>query len=567
MSVTHLERRWAIAPADHARVRTFADEIKLPVLLAQLLLLRGVDTPDAVDRFLRPGLGQLSDPYLLTDMADAVERITRARSAGERVLVFGDYDVDGISATVVMLNGLKRFGIADTRYAMPARLEEGYGLAPSHIDTAKRDGVSLIITVDNGVSAFEAAERAKKVGVDLLITDHHTIDTTLPPACAVINPRREPDTYPGRNLCGAGVAFKVSCALNGTPNDLDLTALGTVADMMPLVGENRAIVTLGLRHMQKHQRVGLRCLASVAKFPLEEVTAQRIGFQLGPRINAAGRLNDAGLGLRLLMSECATEGGNLAQELNRANDERRQVQEAIFEEIVEELDAFLSPEERGIVVAKERWHSGVIGIVAAKLQARYARPVVLISIDESGEGRGSARSASGFNMVEALSRCQEHLLKFGGHRAAAGLSIRSESLAGFKAAFQQEVLRQIGHEPPADEVRVDLIASFSQLDFSLMRAIETLEPFGQGNPEPVFCTMGVEVVPGSIDVLKELHLRMQLRQGDTVFTAIGFDLATRYFAEPLPRHIDVAYTPQINTWRGEQSIQLLIRDYRTAAST
>ena len=565
MSVTHLPKRWKIGEIQHGEARQLAADTGLSPLLAHLLLLRGLDNPAAIDRFLRPSLGQLSDPYLLTGMADAVERITLARSRGERVLVFGDYDVDGISATAILVNALKRFGIERPRYGMPARLEEGYGLSPSHVDAAKREGVSLIVTVDNGITAFDAAERARKAGVDLVVTDHHALDTRLPPACAVINPRREPETYPGYQLCGAGVAFKLSCALNGTPNDLDLAALGTVADMMPLTGENRVIVSLGLRHMAKHQRTGLKCLAASANFPIEEVTSQRIGFQLGPRINAAGRLMDAEVALRLLLAECPVEGAGLARELERANEERRAVERAIFDEAAAELDAFLSEQQRGVVVARSDWHPGVIGIVAAKIQSRYRRPVVLIALDDSGEGRGSGRSGPGFDMVEALTRCQQHLLKYGGHRAAAGLSIRSEQVPHFKRAFEEEVLRQIGTEPVPDEIRVDLIAAFSQIDFALLRAIETLEPFGNGNPEPVFATMGVEVIPESIRVLKEHHLKMRLRQGDAVFDAIGFDLAPRYYAESLPHRIDVAYTPQVNTWRGEQSIQLLLRDYRPAS--
>lgn len=565
MSVTHLPKRWKIGEIRHGEARQLAADTGLSPLLAHLLLLRGLDNPAAIERFLRPSLGQLSDPYLLTGMADAVERITLARSRGERVMVFGDYDVDGISATAILVNALKRFGIANPRYGMPARLEEGYGLSPSHVDAARREGVSLIVTVDNGITAFDAAERARKTGVDLIVTDHHALDTRLPPACAVINPRREPETYPGCQLCGAGVAFKLSCALNGTPNDLDLAALGTVADMMPLTGENRVIVSLGLRHMAKHQRTGLKCLAASANFSLEEITSQRIGFQLGPRINAAGRLMDAEVALRLLLAECPVEGAGLARELERANEERRAVERAIFEEAAAELDAFLNEQQRGVVVARSDWHPGVIGIVAAKIQARYRRPVVLIALDESGEGRGSGRSGPGFDMVEALNRCQQHLLKYGGHRAAAGLSIRSEQVPHFKRAFEQEVLRQLGTEPVPDEIRVDLIASFSQIDFALLRAIEALEPFGNGNPEPVFATMGVEVIPESIRVLKEHHLKMRLRQGDAVFDAIGFDLAPRYYAESLPHRIDVAYTPQVNTWRGEQSIQLLLRDYRPAS--
>jgi single-stranded-DNA-specific exonuclease len=566
MSVTHREKKWNISPLDHAAARDLAERLRLPPLLGHLLLLRGVSCPEAAQKYLRPGLGHLSDPYLLDGMADAVERITRARSRGEKVLVFGDYDVDGISATVVMINALRRFGIEQTSYATPARIADGYGLSPVHIDAAKRDGVSLIITVDNGTTAFAGAGRAKELGIDVIITDHHALDTSLPPAVAVINPRRQPEHYAGRHLCGAGVAFKLSCALNSSPNDLDLVALGTVADMMPLVGENRAIVHLGLRHMARHQRVGLRCLAAASNFPIESVTAQRIGFQLGPRINAAGRVMEPEKGLRLLLCECPIEGGNLAQELNRANEERRALERAIFEECAEELDAFLTPEQRAIVVAKSGWHPGVIGIVAAKLQARYARPVVLIAIDEKGEGRGSARSNEGFDMVTALANCQEHLIKYGGHRAAAGMSIRAEAVADFKRAFELEAQRQLGDECPPGEICIDLVAAFSQIDFSLLRAIETLEPFGQGNPEPVFCTMGVEVIPDSIRIIKEQHLRLMLRHGDTVFPAMGFDMACRYYEQPLPRHIDVAYTPQINTWRNEQSVQLLLRDFRPAAS-
>lgn len=564
MSVTHLTKRWNIGELDHALVRSFAAETGLPPLLAHLLLTRKVDTREAAERFLRPGVGQLSDPYMLEGMADAVERITRARSNKERVLVFGDYDVDGISATVVMVNGLKRFGIPAPLYAMPIRLEEGYGLSPQHVDAAKRDGVSLIITVDNGITAYEAANRAKKVGIDLIVTDHHALGEELPHACAVVNPRREPESYPGYQLCGAGVAFKVACALNGSPNDLDLAALGTVADMMPLTGENRVIVSLGLKHMAKHQRIGLKCLANSAKFSIEDVTAQRIGFQLGPRINAAGRLMNPEVALNLLLADCPVRGADLAQELDRANEERRSVERAIFDEAAAELDAFLTEAQRGVVVARSDWHPGVIGIVAAKIQARYRRPVVLISLDESGEGRGSGRSGAAFNMFEALSRCQEHLLKFGGHRAAAGLSIREESVPAFKRAFEEEVLRQLGTEPVPDEINIDLIAAFSQIDFALMRAMEALEPFGNGNPEPVFATMGAELLVESVRVLKEQHLKLRFRHGDVVFDAIGFDMAPRYFSEQMPRFVDIAYTPQINTWRGEQTIQLQLRDFRAA---
>jgi len=561
---TRKAARWLVPRTKESEVAALAKALRIGAPAARVLLQREFRDPESARRFLRPTLDDLRDPYELADMRPAAARRKQAIDNKETVLLYGDYDVDGTCSVVILTKAIELAG-GKAKFHVPHRLKEGYGMRTDVIDQAKAEGVTLVISVDTGIRASAVVKHAREIGIDVIVTDHHLPEEELPPALAVLNPNRPDCPYPEKNLCGAGVAFKLSCALNGTPNDLDLAALGTVADMMPLTGENRVIVSLGLRHMAKHQRTGLKCLAASANFPIEEVTSQRIGFQLGPRINAAGRLMDAEVALRLLLAECPVEGAGLARELERANEERRAVERAIFDEAAAELDAFLSEQQRGVVVARSDWHPGVIGIVAAKIQSRYRRPVVLIALDDSGEGRGSGRSGPGFDMVEALTRCQQHLLKYGGHRAAAGLSIRSEQVPHFKRAFEEEVLRQIGTEPVPDEIRVDLIAAFSQIDFPLLRAIETLEPFGNGNPEPVFATMGVEVIPESIRVLKEHHLKMRLRHGDAVFDAIGFDLAPRYYAESLPHRIDVAYTPQVNTWRGEQSIQLLLRDYRPAS--
>ncbi|MBL7645834.1 MAG: single-stranded-DNA-specific exonuclease RecJ [Candidatus Hydrogenedentes bacterium] len=560
-----VSNKWNIAPQDHPGVRHLSTALGIPPILAQLLIRRGLDTPEAAQTFLTPSLQHLSDPFLLTGMREAVERITRARDAGEHVLVFGDYDVDGISGTAILVNGLKRFGLTQVSFNMPKRLTEGYGLDNEHVDEALAQGVSLIVTVDNGIAAHGPAAHARAAGLDLIITDHHSIEHGLPDALAVINPQREPESYQGRYLCGAGVAFKLSTALNGTPNDLDIAALGTVADIVPLLEENRVIVALGLKHIARYQRNGIARLASVAGIDLQSITSVDIGFQIGPRINAAGRLNNGLAALHLLLTECPDQAAEMANFLNDANAERRSIEKDIYEEALEELDACFTPAQRGIVLAREGWHPGVIGIVASKIQGRYQRPVVIIAVGEDGLGRGSARANGGFDMVKAFRGCQEHLVKFGGHRSAAGLTIAMENLERFSASFEQAAREQLGDGEIISELEVDVIASLSELDPVLLNAIARLEPLGHHNPAPVFCTLGVEALGASARILKDQHLKVSFRQGDTVVPAIGFNMAERFYTEDLTGLVDIAYTPQFNVWRGETTIQLLLKDIRPAA--
>lgn len=560
-----VSNKWNIAPQDHPGVQHLSAALGIPPILAQLLIRRGLDTPEAAHTFLTPSLQHLSDPFLLTGMREAVERITRARDGGEHVLVFGDYDVDGISGTAILVNGLKRFGLTRVSYNMPKRLTEGYGLDNEHVDEALAQGVSLIVTVDNGIAAHGPAAHARSVGLDLIITDHHSIEHGLPDALAVINPQREPDSYPGRFLCGAGVAFKLSTALNGTPNDLDIAALGTVADIVPLLEENRVIVALGLKHISRYQRNGIAKLAGVAGIDLQSITSVDIGFQIGPRINAAGRLNNGLAALQLLLTDCPDQATEMANFLNDANAERRSIEKDIYEEALEELDACFTPAQRGIVLAREGWHPGVIGIVASKIQGRYQRPVVIIAVGEDGLGRGSARANGGFDMVKAFRGCQEHLVKFGGHRSAAGMTIAMDNLERFSASFEQAAREQLGDGEIISELEVDVIASLSELDPVLLNAIARLEPLGHHNPAPVFCTLGVEALGASARILKDQHLKVSFRQGDTVVPAIGFNMAERFYTEDLTGRVDIAYTPQFNVWRGETTIQLLLKDIRPAA--
>ncbi len=554
--------RWHIAPGDRAAARELAGQAGISPIIAQLMLLRGIKSGETAKRFLNPVLAHLEDPFLLTDMAKAVERITLARDNGEAVLVFGDYDVDGIAATALLSRALHRFGVKRVEFAMPDRLREGYGLMSEQVENAKASGFGLLITVDNGISSFAAAERAAELGLDLIITDHHNLESTFPPAVAVINPKRETPGHPLGTLCGAGVALKLSTALNGTPNDLDIAALGTVADMVPLLGENRAIVALGLKHMAKHRRVGLAKLAAASSFDLGDVTSEKIGFQLSPRLNAAGRLDDARVALDLLMTECPDRAREIASVLDAANSERRAIEKKIYEEAVEELDAFFGDQHRSIVVAREGWHAGVIGIVASRLLARYHRPVIILSIDGEGTARGSARATAGFDMMAALTECRDLLLKFGGHRAAAGMTLPAKDLGVFRERFERAALAQLGTGPLVPELAVDAITAFSEVDQVLLKTLEQLEPYGQGNPSPLFATMGAEIDQSSVRILKDQHVKMILRQGGTAFSAIWYRMAERFLTESLPAQVDVAFTPQFSTYSTDTPISLLIRDIR-----
>jgi single-stranded-DNA-specific exonuclease len=559
-----VRRLWQVAQQDRLQINALADACGVPPLVAHLLLLRGLATAESATRFLQPALSHFTDPFLLTDMATAVKRITLARDRQERVLVFGDYDVDGVTSCALMSNGLRRFGLTSVECGMPLRLSEGYGLSVDRVEDAHARGITLIITVDNGIKAHDAATRARELALDLIITDHHSIDGELPEALAVINPKRETEDYPGYYMSGAGVAFKLCTALNGTMNDLDIAAIGTVADIVPLLGENRLIVCMGLRHIIRHRRKGIAALAQVAGITLDDLRSEHIAFQLGPRLNAAGRLDDALLALDLLLCDEDSRAQSIARQLNEHNQERQGIERMIFQEAAEELDATLTNATRGVVVAREGWHPGVIGIVASRLQSRYSRPAVVIAIDEQGTGKGSARSGPVFDMVAALQACDGLLLKYGGHRAAAGFSIEAGRIPEFTAAFDREARRQLGGGELCCYLPVDGLASFSEIDGVLIKGLNCLEPLGCENPAPVFCSYGVEYVRPSARLLKETHLKLQLRQGGSVFSAIGFGMGERLRPEEIPDRVDIAYTPKLNTYRNETTIQLVLKDLRPA---
>ena len=560
MSAHPVKRTWVVAEENRSATGELSGALGVPRIAAHLLRLRGITTLEEGRRFLCPSIDQLTDPFLLTDMRVAIDRIEQARQRGEHVFVFGDYDVDGISGTALLVTALRRHGIDRCSFGMPSRLTEGYGLSPDRVEAAHTQGVSLIITVDNGISAHEAAAAARRLGIDLIVTDHHPFDKKLPDALAVVNPKREGEGHPLADASGAAVAFKVATALTGTVEDLDVVALGTIADIVPLRGENRALVALGLERMIARPRIGIRKLAEVAGVNMEQITAENIAFQLAPRLNAAGRLGNGLAPLELLLTESAIEASRLALALNDANEKRRDIEREIYEQAVEELEAAVAPNRHSIVLASRDWHPGVIGIVASRLHARYNRPVVLLALDADGLGRGSARSTPLFDMAGALRACEEHLIRFGGHAAAAGLTLNGQDFEKFRASFEAEAAKRSASYDPAHVLEIDAQVALSEIDGQLVKALDRLEPFGHMNPAPLFCAYGVTPLPYSARELRGGHLRLTLRQDPKVFEAIGFRMADLLEYNLGSRPIDIAFTPRFNTWRGETTVQLVLKD-------
>ncbi|MBI4558505.1 MAG: single-stranded-DNA-specific exonuclease RecJ [Candidatus Hydrogenedentes bacterium] len=565
MTSRDLTRKWVVQPEDRVRTAELARGLNVPRLIAHLLILRGVKSVEEGRRFLSPSLDGLSDPLQLTDTAVAVDRIRAALRDRERILIFGDYDVDGISGTAVLVRALRRLGHEALEYGLPNRLTEGYGLAPEHVQSAHERGVRLIITVDNGIGAHDAAARARQLGIDLIVTDHHVPNDNLPEALAILNPKREMAEHPAWDASGAAVAFKLASVLTGDIADLDLVALGLVADIVPLRGENRDLVAAGLAVLSKTARPGLQKLAEVASLRLSEVTAGKIAFQLGPRINAGGRLGDGLAGLSLLLTESSEEAGRLAQSLNEANEERRSIEQTIFDQAVEEIERTGPSGHGSFVLAKEGWHSGIIGIVAARLVDKYYRPTVLIAVGEDGVGRGSARSVEGFDLVVALEPCRDLLVRFGGHKSAAGLTIQRENVEAFTAAFEEEAAKRLPVEGLQPVVNTDALVALSEIDSRLVALLERLQPCGYGNPSPLFCTCGVQAMPNSYRELRGGHIRFTAKEGARIFPAVGFGLAEKATPELLAGPVDILFSPRFSTWHGDTMIELVVKDMRSSS--
>ena len=562
--------RWNLRPSGPAGSRAELERAGLPPLCAAVLCARGVDTAPAASAFLAHGPDLLHDPFLLRDMEKAVERISRAIREQETLAVYGDYDVDGITATCLLTQFLRTLGGQVVSY-IPDRTEEGYGLNNHAIDALARQGVTLIVTVDCGITAAQEVEYARALGVDVVITDHHQCKEVLPQAVAVVDPRRPDCSYPFPDLAGVGVALKLALALTAPaqrPQVLldygELAAIGTVADVMLLQGENRALVHLGLERLADCSRPGLQALLREAGCPRGQVpTTVTIGYGLAPRINAAGRMEQAGTALELLLTQDPQRGQELAQELCQLNRLRQAIELEIFQHCDQLLTHTPALSAPVIVLAGEGWHQGVIGIVASRLAEKYTCPAFMISLD-GDKGKGSCRSFGGFNLFGALERCAPLLDSYGGHELAAGFSIRRDNIPAFRAALCQLVEEFAGHQPMESSLDVDCeIPHCSLLSTQDVESLSLLEPFGSGNPKPVFLLRSVCVLSHT-DVGGGRHLKLKLRRDGVAMDAIFFSANTAACGIENGQRLDIAFTLQINQFRGNRTVQLQLCDLRPA---
>jgi len=551
---------WKVEPVAFAEVARLMAELGVSETVASVLVRRGLGDPDAARAFLQPE-GISHDPLLLGDMAAAVERLRAAVERGERICVHGDYDVDGICATALAALTLRELG-ADVVWHLPSRFEEGYGVSATTIARLAEEGVKLLLTVDCGITASAEVEDARGLGVDVIVTDHHRPAETLP-QCPVVATR--PSDYPFAELCGTGVVVKLAQALLGVDHPMlgrhaDLVALATIADVVPLVDENRALATIGLRGLARTQKPGLRALMRVAGVDPATVDATAVAFRLAPRINAAGRLGRPDVALQLVLTDDPREADLLANELETLNRDRQAVEEKIVREAVAVVDGWSAAQRsrRAYVVWGEGWHEGVIGIVASRLVERFGRPVVLIA----GEGerwKGSGRSVPSFDLHAGLSACAVHLERFGGHRAAAGLTILPDRLEGFADAFAGYADAELVDEDLSPVTRIDAIVPASALTLDLARELEQLAPFGLGNPDVTLLVAACEAVAPST-VGEGKHLRFRVRQhGRDAGSAIAFGLGGQLQRLQGDARFDVAFRLKQNRWNGTVAPQLVVR--------
>ncbi|MEI6891098.1 MAG: single-stranded-DNA-specific exonuclease RecJ [Pontiella sp.] len=543
--------------------------------IAHLLVLRGVQTLDAAEAFRNPRLANLTDPFLLPDMEKAVSRLWKAIDAEETITVFGDYDVDGVTSASLLTRILRALG-ATAKPFIPDRLDEGYGLSLDALERClKEHGSTVVVSVDCGVNSVESVGIAQERGIDVIVTDHHEPEAQTAPAFALINPKL--GTIPKLAiLSGVGVAFKLAHAMVKKGRDfkkpraaqvnlrdyLDIVALGTVADMVPLVDENRILVRHGLVQLATTKWAGLAALKTVAGMKGEPETFH-LGFQLGPRINAAGRIGQPMQALQLLTTESPSEAQKIAHLLDETNAERRQIEREMADEAFAEIDAYFNPDQHfGLVVAQKGWHPGVVGIVASRVSRHYNRPTIIMGIEEDGRARGSCRSIDEYNMLEGLQACESCLSKFGGHQMAAGLEVKPGELDRFKAAFNAAVSSELSERDLAPVQYIDAIIEPDQVNWDFMEQLKQLRPFGQNNPEPVW---GLEqvTVSGSPKVVGESHLKLSLIAKGQKFEAIAFN----YPMDELPAgKLDVAFMLKENQWMGNTTLQLQIQHIRTSES-
>lgn len=563
--------QWRLFEGDKDIQDMLIRELRLHRIVSCILMSRHILTPDDANKYLNPSLNNLHNPFLMKDMQKAVQRLIKAIYHREKIVVYGDYDADGVTSVVVLLKFLMEIG-HDASYYIPDRITEGYGLNNPAIDRMKADDVKLIVTVDCGISDHEQISYARTLGIDTIVLDHHEVPNSLPDAVAIIDQNRKECAFPFKHLAAVGIVFNFLIALRGKlrnegfwetrkyPNlreYLDLVALGTIGDICPLIDENRIFTKIGLDLITEGKRVGLQALKEICGIDTQVIDSGKASFCLIPRINAAGRVALAKEAVQLLLTDNIDDARRIAQSLEHYNRRRQTMERAIFNEILEEIKINLEPKNvRSLVFSSDKWHPGVIGIVASKLVDRFNRPTILISIKD-GIGKGSGRSIANFNIYLGLKKCDSLLLSYGGHRYAAGISIKEEDIKEFSRMLEENISKEINLSEFVSQTNIDAMCNLNDINHELISQIGRLAPFGSGNPEPVLCVKNITLTSQS--VVGNNHLWMRLTGDGVSYNSIWFNKG--YLIDFLPgSDIDIAFTPHINSWNGAYDIQLKMKD-------
>ena len=566
-----MEKRWNILAANPATVQSLQASLKIHPILCELLAQRGIDSFEAAKKFFRPSLEHLHDPWLMKDMDKAVKRIEDAVMNQDSILVFGDYDVDGTTSVATLYQFLKKL-TPQVDYYIPHRYKEGYGVSKIGIDYAKQTGIQLIISVDCGIKSIELVEYAQQLAIDFIICDHHLPDATLPPAVAILNPKQKDCHYPCKDLCGCGVVFKFITALAkkyNLPDEsyfeyLDLVATAIAADIVPIVDENRTLAYYGLQQVNESPCPGILALMELAK----QTTPMRITnlvFAVAPRINAAGRMDDAKKAVQLFVEKDYSKALSLASLLQQDNLDRREADTTITEEALAQIE--LDPnhtQKKSSVIFQPHWHKGVVGIVASRLIEKHYKPTIVLT--QSGDIiTGSARSVNGFNLYEALHACRSHLIGYGGHFAAAGMTLALENLEAFKNAFEQAVAERITPAQLIPEILINAVISIDSINMNFYQIITQMEPFGPDNMRPLFVAKNVYDT-GYSKLAKEAHISFNITQGSQYIKGIGYNMAEHIALVKSGKPFDIVFQLQLNEWQGTKTVQLQVLDLKESGS-
>lgn len=559
-----MNRKWEFYNQDENLVQKIANEHNISELLSAILVNRNITDKKDIDVFLNPTRKDFHNPYLMPDMEQAVDRILMAIDKKEKVIIYGDYDVDGITSITVIKKFLKERGL-DVGYYIPNRLDEGYGLNKEAVEKIANEGYTLIITVDCGISGIEEIKYAYEKGMEVIVTDHHEPLEELPKCVAVIDCKRKDNKYPFKNLAGCGVVFKLTQAISQKLNldekeylkYLDIVCVGTISDIVPLVDENRVIAKLGLKLVEQTRNPGLKALLVASGY--KEVNSNTVSFGIAPRINACGRIGKEEEALKLFLTENIVEAGNITDKLNKYNRERQEIEKRIFEEALSKIEKQHLDQNNVIVVGSENWHHGVIGIVASKITELYFKPSILICF-EGNEGKGSGRSIPGFDLHEALCESSEYLEKYGGHEMAVGLSLKKENFQKFADKFE-EIAKKAHTEEIESVINIDVEITLKDVNIETVESLKALEPFGEANKLPVFIYKNLKI--DSIRALSEgKHLKLTLKDGNTIINGIGFNMGKYAEEFRISDKIDVLGVLEINSFNGRDTIQINMRDIR-----